>query len=113
VVGHVGVEGAVTISRLGRGGELDEEAAEETRDALDLLAEDWREVEPTGEVRLLAALLSQWYPLKAADAFQLAAAFVWRESGANGDDFVCLDARLRRAATDEGFDVLPVEEDAA
>jgi uncharacterized protein len=107
------VEGAVTISRLGRGGELNEEAAEETRDALDLLAEDWREVEPTGEVRLLAALLTQWYPLEAADAFQLAAAFVWRESGANGDDFVCLDARLRRAATDEGFDVLPVEEDAA
>ena len=94
------VEGAVTIGRLGRGGKLD--------------AEDWREVEPTGEVRLLAALLSQWYPLKAADAFQLAAAIVWHESGANGDDFVCLDARLRRAATDEGFDVLPVkEEDAA
>lgn len=107
------VEGAVTISRLGREGELDGEGGEETRDALDLLAEDWLEVEPTDEVRLLAALLSQRHPLKAADAFQLAAAFVWREPDANGDDFVCLDDQLRRAALDEGFDVLPEEEAAA
>lgn len=106
------VEGAVTISRLGREGELDGEGEEETRDALDLLAEDWREVEPTDEVRLLAALLSQSHPLKAAEAFQLSAAFVWRETDANGDDFVCLDDQLRRAASDEGFDILP-REDAA
>jgi predicted nucleic acid-binding protein len=106
-------EGAVTISRLGREGELDGEGGEETRDALDLLAEDWREVEPTDEVRLLAALLSQWHPLKAADAFQLAAAFVWRETDAYGDDFVCLDDQLRRAASYEGFDVLPEEVAAA
>jgi len=107
------VESAVTLSRLGREGELDGEGGEETRYALDLLAEDWREVEPTDEMRLLAALLSQRHPLKAADAFQLAAAFVWRETDANGDDFVRLDDQLRRAASDEGFDVLPEVEAAA
>ncbi len=75
--------------------------------------EDWREVEPTDEVRLLAALLSRRHPLKAADALQLAAAFVWRQTDASDDDFVCLDDQLRRVASDEGFDVMPAEEDAA
>ena len=98
------VEGAVTIGRLGREGELDVEGGEETRDGLDLLVEDWREVEPTDEVRLLAALLSRRHPLKAADALRLAAAFVWRQTDTSGDDFVCLDDQLRRAAADEGFD---------
>jgi uncharacterized protein len=107
------VEEAATVSRLGREGELDVEGGEETRDGLDLLVEDWREVEPTDEVRLLAALLSRRHPLKAADALQLAAAFVWRQTDASGDDFVCLDDELRRVASDEGFDVMPTEEDAA
>jgi predicted nucleic acid-binding protein len=107
------VEGAVTICRLGREGELDVEGGEETRDALDLLVEDWREVEPTDEVRLLAALLSRRHPLKAADALRLAAAFVWRETDTSGDDFVRLDDQLRRAASDEGFDVMPAVEAAA
>jgi predicted nucleic acid-binding protein len=107
------VEEAATVSRLGREGELDVEGGEETRDGLDLLVEDWREVEPTDEVRLLAALLSRRHPLKAADALQLAAAFVWRQTDASGDDFVCLDDELRRVASDEGFDVMTTEEDAA
>ncbi len=107
------VEGAVTIGRLGREGELDVEGGEETRDGLDLLVEDWREVEPTDEVRLLAALLSRRHPLKAADALRLAAAFVWRQTDTSGDDFVCLDDQLRRAAADEGFDVMPAVEAAA
>ena len=99
-----GIEDVATISRLGREGELDVEGGEETRDGLDLLVEDWREVEPTDEVRLLAALLSRRHPLKAADALRLAAAFVWRQTDTSGDDFVCLDDQLRRAAADEGFD---------
>jgi predicted nucleic acid-binding protein len=74
---------------------------------LDLLAEDWREVQPTDEVRSLAALLSRRQPLRAADALQLAAAFVWRERSNEHRGLVCLDDRLRRAALDEGFDVLP------
>ena len=107
------VEDAATISRLGREGELDVEGGEETRDGLDLLVEDWREVEPTAEVRLLAALLSRRHSLKAADALRLAAAFVWRQTDTSGDDFVCLDDQFRRAAADEGFDVMPAVEAAA
>jgi len=101
------VECAVAISRLSLEGRLDDEGERETRASLDLLAEDWREVQPTDEVRSLSALISQRRPLKAADALQLAAAFVWRESTDEGLGFVCLDDRLRQAASDEGFEVLP------
>jgi uncharacterized protein len=108
-----GIEDVATISRLGREGELDVEGGEETRDGLDLLVEDWREVEPTDEMRLLAALLSRRHPLKAADALRLAAPFVWRQTDASGGDFVCLDDQRRRAAADEGFDVMPAVEAGA
>jgi predicted nucleic acid-binding protein len=101
------VECAVAISQLLREGKLTGEDEEEARASLDLLAEDWREVQPTDEVRLLAALLSQRHPLRAADALQLAAAFVWRESATEDEGFVCLDDRLRLAAQEEGFTILP------
>jgi predicted nucleic acid-binding protein len=101
------VECAVAISRLLREGWLDEQGEGEARASLDLLAEDWYEVQATDEVRTLAAILSRRQPLRAADALQLAAAFVWRESTDENPDFVCLDDRLRRAAREEGFDVLP------
>ena len=101
------VECAVAISRLLREGLLNGQGEGEARATLDLPVEDWREVQPTEEVRSLAALLSRRHPLRAADALQLAAAFVWRESTNELRDFVCLDDRLRRAARDEGFDILP------
>ena len=102
-------ECAVTISRLKRDGDLDEEYEQETRAALDGLAVDWTEIEPTIDIRLLASLLSKDHPLRTADALQLAAALRWREGDTNGTRFVCLDNRLRRAARDEGSQVLPGE----
>ena len=84
-----------------------EESKREIRASLDLLAEDWREVQSTDEVRLLSVLISQRHPVKAADCLQLASAFVWRESTNEDPEFVCLDDRLRKAASDECFDVLP------
>jgi predicted nucleic acid-binding protein len=107
------VECAVAISRLLREDRLSGDGEEEARGALDLLAGVWREVQPTHEVRSLAALLSRRHPLKAADALQLAAAYVWRESTVEGRDFVCLDERLRRAAQEEEFRVLPESPDEA
>jgi len=86
---------------------LNERGEGDARASLDLLAEDWCEVQPTDEVRSLTALLSRRQPLRAADAFQLAAAFVWWERSGEQREIVRLDDRLRRAAGDEGFDVLP------
>lgn len=101
-------ECAVAISRLGREGGLDEETEEEARIALDRLVDDeWLEIEPTDEIRLLAVLISKRYPLKAADALQLAAALRWCEGDTEAADFVCLDDQLRAAALGEGFMVLP------
>jgi predicted nucleic acid-binding protein len=101
------VECAVAISRVLREDLLNERGEGDARASLDLLAEDWCEVQPTDEVRSLTALLSRRQPLGAADAFQLAAAFVWRERSGEQREIVCLDDRLRRGAGDEGFDVLP------
>ena len=104
-------ECAVAISRLRREGRLDEEREELTRDVLDVLAQTWVEVRPTDDLRLLSSLLSQYHPLRTADCFQLAAALRWCEGDTTGRNFVCLDDRLRRAARDEGFQVLPGEEE--
>lgn len=100
-------ECAVAISRLKREGELDESGEEEARAALDRLAEDWKETQPTNGIRLLAVIMSKYYPLKTADSLQLAAALRWCEGNTENSGFVCLDRTLRRAATDEGFDILP------
>lgn len=101
------VESTVAVSRLKREGRLDDDSEEKARTVLDRLADEWREVEPTEELRILAAILSKRYPLKAADALQLAAALAWCEGEAQDQGFVCLDDRLRRAAQAEGFRVLP------
>ncbi len=99
-------ECAVAISRLKREGGMDEEEEEGVRLALDGLAEIWNEIDPTNDMRLLAAIISKHYPLKTADSFQIAA-LRWCEGETEGASFVCLDRILRRAATGEGFDVLP------
>ena len=64
-------------------------------------------VSPTDEVRRRAARLVAVHPLRAADALQLAAALIWCEEQPHSEGFVSLDARLRDAARNEGFDVKP------
>lgn len=104
------VECMVAISCLKRENRLTETAEEEARANLDELSAGWQEVEPNRELRLLASLVSKAHPLKAADCFQLAAALRWCEGNTNGANFICLDNQLRRAAEDEGFDLLPESE---
>ncbi len=50
------------------------------------------------------------HPLRAADALQLAAALVWRDGGEGSHELVCLDQRLRDAASREGFALVPDDE---
>jgi predicted nucleic acid-binding protein len=63
----------------------------------------WIEVEPTEEVRETARRLLRAHPLRAADALQLAAAFIAAEGRPPTLAFVTLDDRLRTAAAREGF----------
>lgn len=101
------VECAVAISRLKREGRLDDEGEEAARAVLELLAEMWTETHPDHDTRLLASIISKGHPLKTADALQLAAALRWCKGDTEGTGFVCLDEKLREAAADEAFDVLP------
>lgn len=100
-------ECAVTISRLRRDWLLTDDSEREARTVLDGLATDWTEMEPANDMRLLASLVAKDHPLKTADALQLAAALRWGEGNTRDRCFVCLDDRLRQAASEEGFDVLP------
>lgn len=67
----------------------------------------WTVFPPTERMRIEAERLLLIHPLRAADAFQLAAAL----SAADGDqkslEFVSLDFRLAQAARGEGFIVRP------
>lgn len=71
------------------------------------LSRSWNEVQPSDRLRSLAEDLLSAHPLKAADALQLAAAFVWCAGQTRGREFVCLDNQLRTAATAQGFTVVP------
>lgn len=101
------VESAVEVSRLKREGKLDDVGEDEARAVLDRLADEWREVEPTDELRILAAILSKRYALKATDVLQLAAALQCRDGETRDQNFICLDDRLRSAALADGFRILP------
>jgi hypothetical protein len=55
----------------------------------------------------LAGLLVAQHPLRAADAFQLAAALIAGREADAPLPFVCLDNRLRAAAGAEGLALVP------
>ena len=67
----------------------------------------WTEIQPGEILRQRAFRLLASHSLRAADALRLAAALVWAEERPAGRIFVCLDARLREAARQNGFTVLP------
>ena len=68
--------------------------------------ETWLEVTQLQAVRQRAEQLVESYPLRAADAMQLAAALLAVESDEYRMDFVTLDRPLATAARKEGFRVL-------
>lgn len=74
---------------------------------LDLLSHSWSEVSPSDVLRERAERLLAVHPLRAADAFQLAAALLWARERPREHDVVVLDERLRDAAATEGFRILP------
>lgn len=63
----------------------------------------WREIEPSDALRDQAQRLVERYPLKSADALQLAAAMAWRSGRPNGRAFISGDNQLLDAARHLGF----------
>lgn len=91
------------LARLRRDGQLSLPEEEEARAILDALARAWVEILPTDDVRTLAGRILRVHPLRAADAFQLAAALTWALPARAPAPIVTFDARLRDAARLEGL----------
>jgi hypothetical protein len=68
-----------------------------------MLRASWQEIQPVAEIKMTARRFLRVHPLRAADASQLAAAFVVAERRPSTLEFVCLDDRLNSAARREGF----------
>jgi predicted nucleic acid-binding protein len=96
------VECASAIARLEREGAPAHRVAEAFA-RLDDLARAWIEVEPQDEIRDIARRLMRVHVLRAADALQIAAAYLLAEGRPRTLDVVTLDERVAAAARKEGF----------
>ena len=95
------------MARKAREGVLTPVGLARARVVLYRLIPAWLEMQPTYRLRSLAEDLLYRYPLKTADAMQLAAALRWRTGRSQCAEFVCFDGQLRVAAEAEGFTIVP------
>ncbi len=103
------VECASALARLEREHALGRLETERAFDRLHTLRETWNEVAPVEDLRSIAVRFLRVHTLRAADAFQLAAAFLASEGRPASLEFVCFDERLIDAARREGFRVVQPE----
>jgi predicted nucleic acid-binding protein len=102
------IECVSAMARLERDGALSANAMTLALARLRLLAGGWHEIDPSDAIREAAARFLRVHPLRAADALQLAAAYLAAERRPASLDMVTLDDRLALAAQKEGFTVVPV-----
>ena len=102
------VECASAIARLERDEALDDAAATQAFQRLRQLAQTWHEIDPSDAVREAAVRFLRVHPLRAADAVQLAAAFIAAERRPSSLEIMTLDERLAAAARKEGFVLIDV-----
>jgi hypothetical protein len=101
------IECLSAFERRRREGILHAEAAWNAKKVLLSLAAGWSEVLPSELVRRRTERLLATHALRAADAFQLAAALVWAEEAPEALDVISFDQNLREGALKEGFTVFP------
>ena len=89
-----------------RRGRLPAAVALRTEEWLFHLQHTWTEIQPSDELRLAAGRIVRVHDLRAADAFQLAAALMASERSLETLPFVCFDKRLSQAAQREGLLVI-------
>lgn len=97
------VECASAVARLERDGALDDTQAATAFDRLKQLSGAWHQVEASDAVRDTAIRFLRVHPLRAADALQLAAAFIAADRRPPELEVVTLDDRVTAAARKEGF----------
>lgn len=101
------LEARSAFARLAREGVI---TSDERLSAISLLGQlraTCDEILPTEKLRSIAEEIPDAHRLRAADAAQLAAALVWCRERPRKRPFVCLDERLRTAASELGFIVRP------
>jgi uncharacterized protein len=97
------VECVSALARLERAAALDAKGIALASNRLTQLANGWHEIEPSEIVRESAMRFLHVHPLRAADALQLAAAFIAAERRPPSLEVITLDERLADAARKEGF----------
>jgi predicted nucleic acid-binding protein len=100
------IECVSALARLERQGSLGPREMTQALERLAQLAAGWHEIDPNDAVRESAARFLRVHPLRAADALQLAAAFLAAERRPVSLELVTLDDRLVIAARKEGFPVI-------
>ena len=100
------VECISALTRREHDGSLDPQALNAALERLQQLGGLWEEVDPTDAVRETAGRFVRVHALRAADALQLAAAFLAAEQRPSSLAVVTLDERLAAAARKEGFAVM-------
>jgi predicted nucleic acid-binding protein len=95
------------LARRLRQGDIDRAGFDAAIVRLADMRDQWSEVLPHTQLRTDAERLLSIYPLRTADAFQLAAALKAAEGVPSALPFVCFDNRLSEAARSEGFLVEP------
>src|ERR1035437_4386439 len=97
------VEMRGAFARLVRMGQLSPNEHVQAQVRLDSIRSDWREVDPSEKLREQAERLVDPFPLKSADAQQLAAALTWCIGRTKGRVFISGDSLLLDAARQLGF----------
>jgi predicted nucleic acid-binding protein len=103
------IECVSALTRLERDGALSAQALTLALRRLRQLTDGWHEIDPSDAIREAAARFLRVHPLRAADALQLAAAFLAAERRPASLEIVTLDERLGTAARKEGFVVMEIE----
>lgn len=102
------VEMRGAFARLLRMRQLTLAGQAEAQVTLDRIRRVWREVNPSDQVREQAERFVDRFPLKAADAQQLAAATSWCLDRPRGRAFISGDSQLLDAAGQLGFQAIEV-----
>jgi predicted nucleic acid-binding protein len=105
------VECVSALARLERDAALDAQAAVLAFNRLKQLAAGWHEIDPSDIIRETASRLLGVHSLGAADALQLAVAFVAAEQRPSSLEMITTDGRLASAVRKEGFAVTDMATD--
>lgn len=100
------VEMRSAFARVLRMGQLTLNEHVQAQVRLETMRFDWLEVRPSESVREQAERLVDRFPLKAADAQQLAAALAWCLGRPKGRTFISGDSQLLDAARQLGFQAI-------